>query len=124
MTDANLDKLIAQFGQSMSDQLSQSMSDQLSQSTSEETYTDLLPNGHNPFPYYDGLNRDSPYVALRNSEITDEQAIAIIRRASEFTTITLELEGIYKAKVGRGLSCKDACNAVIDILADFVKKQV
>jgi hypothetical protein len=116
MTDANLNKLIAQFGKSISDQLSQS--------TSEETYTDVLPiDCHGPaFSYYDGLNRDSPYAALKNSEITDEQAIAIIRKASEFTTITPELEGIYNAKVGQGLSGKDACNAVLDELADFVRK--
>jgi hypothetical protein len=107
MTDTYTDKLIAQ----------------LSQSTSDETCTDLLSIEHHAVnPYYDALNKDSPYVALKNDEITDEQAISIIRKVSEFTTITPELEGIYKAKVGQGLSCKDACNAVLDELADFVKK--
>jgi hypothetical protein len=125
MTDANHDKLIDQFKQFLLDQAILDQVGQIGQTTSEETYTDLLPiDCHNPaLSYFDGPNRDNPYIALRNNEITNEQAIATIRKASEFTTITSELEGIYKAKVGRGSSCKDACNAVIDMLADFVKKQ-
>jgi hypothetical protein len=109
MNNINFDKLIAQ----------------LTQPTPDEAYTDLSSIENNIVnPYYDVLNRDSPYVALRNDEITDEQAIAIIRKVSEFTTIAPELEGVYKAKVGQGTSCKDACKAVLDELADLVRKQI
>jgi hypothetical protein len=103
MTDTHIDKFIAQF----------------SQSTSDETYTDLSLIGDNSVNSY---STDTPYAALKKGEITDEEAIKIIRKASEFTTITPELEGIYRAKVGQGLSYIDACNAVLNELADFVKK--
>jgi hypothetical protein len=96
---------------------------QLNQSTSDETFADVLPiDCHDPaLSYFNELNSDSPYKVLRNSEITDEQAISIIRKVSEFTTITPELEGIYRAKVGQGLSRKDACKAVLEELADFAE---
>jgi hypothetical protein len=116
MADNNLDDLFAQ-----------SILDQLSRSTLNETSANIVPNGFDipNISYSDyGLEKDNPFIALKNSKITEEQAIAIIHKVSEFTGITQALETIYKAKVGRGISRKDACVATVDVLAGFLAQQV
>jgi hypothetical protein len=111
MTDPTFDKLIAQ----------------LSRSTSDETFADIVPiDSFIPdiSYYHNGLEKDNPFIVLKNSDITEEQAITIIRKVSEFTKSTSTLETIYKGKVGQGLSHKDACVATVDLLADLLAQRV